>query len=178
LDGDAALVVLQGLDASDLGNVIVIAGLFGSMVRDSDEEAHADAIAVASGDEIKAVAGNIFCGSGIDEGGFARIGRTHKEGLADLDAARAASFLLAPGRDLHTLSEHDRSGSEELGLGIVLKRIVRGALGAGPAEGGGDALVSEAFNAMKARSIGRSGKGEHRGLVHGGQAAGGVGRVQ
>ena len=103
MNSDATLIVFEGFDAGYLGDVFLVVRFLGGMVGESNEDAHAHPIRIAPCNEIKAVPGDILCCAGVEKGGFAGIGRANQDGLADLDAARAASFLLAPRRGLHIL---------------------------------------------------------------------------
>ena len=95
MDGDAAVTVGQIFDAGDLAEVLEIVRLSGEVIGKSDEDAHACTISLVLGEEVDAVAGNVFGGGGFLEVGIVRIGRTHFEGLADADAAAAPAFLLS-----------------------------------------------------------------------------------
>ena len=95
LDADAAVAVGQVFDAGNLAEILEIVRSSGEVIGKSDEDAHACPIRLVLGEEIDAVAGNVFGGGGLLEVGVVRIGRTHFEGLADADAAAAPTFLLS-----------------------------------------------------------------------------------
>jgi len=95
LDGDAAVAVGQIFDAGDLTDVLLIERITGKVKGKRDEEAHAFVETFVFGEEVDAVAGDVFGGGGLLEVGIARIGRAHFERLADADAAAAPAFLLS-----------------------------------------------------------------------------------
>lgn len=93
LNGDAAVAVRQILDAGDLAEVLEIVRIAGKVIGNRDEEAHAFAIGFVFGEEVNAVAGDVFGSGGLLEVGVVRIGRAHFEGLADANAAAAPTFI-------------------------------------------------------------------------------------
>lgn len=95
LDGDAAVAVGQIFDAGDLADVLLIERINGKVKGKRDEKAHAFVETFVFGEEVDAVAGDVFGGVGLLEVGIARIGRAHFERLADADAAAAPAFLLS-----------------------------------------------------------------------------------
>jgi len=94
LDGDAALAVWEIFDASDLADVFVIERILGNVKGERDEQAHANIENQVLGEEVDAIARDVFGGGGFLEMGIARIGRANLEGLANADAAAAATLLL------------------------------------------------------------------------------------
>ena len=95
LDGDAAVAVGQILDAGDLADVLLIERITGNVKGNRKEETHAFVKTFVLGEEVDAVAGDVFGGGGLLEVGIARVGRAHFERLADADAAAAPAFLLS-----------------------------------------------------------------------------------
>ena len=95
LDGDTAVAVGQIFDAGDLADVLLIERITGKVKGNRKEEAHTFAKTFVFGEEVDAVAGDVFGGGGLLEVGIARIGRAHFERLADADAAAAPAFLLS-----------------------------------------------------------------------------------
>jgi len=94
LDGDAEVAVGEFFNAGDLADVFVIERILGRVIGERDEEAHTFVEDRVFGEEIDAVAGDVFCGGGFLEVRIARIRRAHLEGLADANAAAAPAFLL------------------------------------------------------------------------------------
>jgi len=94
LNGDAAAAVGEIFDAGDLAEVLEIVRCTGEVIGERDEEAHAYTIRLILGEEVDALAGNIFGRGGFLEMGVVRIGRTDPEGLADANAAAPPTFLL------------------------------------------------------------------------------------
>jgi len=95
LDGDAAAAVGEVFDAGDLAEVLEIVRSTGKVIGERDEEAHAYTISLVRGEEVNAIAGDVFGSGGLLEVGIMRIGRTHPEGLTDANAAAAPTFLLS-----------------------------------------------------------------------------------
>jgi hypothetical protein len=95
LDGDAAVAVGQIFDAGDLADVLLIERITGKVKGKRDEEAHAFVETFVFGEEVDAVARDVFGGGSLLEMGITRIGRAHFERLADADAAAAPAFLLS-----------------------------------------------------------------------------------
>jgi len=93
LDADAEVAVGQNFDAGDLAEVLDIMRMAREVIGKGDEDAHACTIRFVFGEEVDAVAGNVFGGGGLLEGVIVRIGRAHLEGLADMNAAAAPAFL-------------------------------------------------------------------------------------
>ena len=94
MNGDAAVAFGQIFDAGDLAEVLEIVRITGKVIGKRDEEAHAFVKRFVFGEEVNAVAGDVFGGGGLLEVGVVRIGRTHLEGLADANAAAAPTFRL------------------------------------------------------------------------------------
>ena len=95
LDGDAAAAVGQIFDAGDLADVLLVERITGKVKGKRDEEAHALVKSFVFGEEVDAVAGDVFGGGDLLEVVIARIGRAHFEGLADANAAVAPAFHLS-----------------------------------------------------------------------------------
>ncbi len=94
LDADAEVAVGQNFDAGDLAEVLDIMRIAREVIGKRDEDAHACTIRFVFGEKVDAVAGDVICGGGLLEGEIVRIGRAHLEGLADMNAAAAPTFLL------------------------------------------------------------------------------------
>jgi len=94
LNSDAAAAVGKILDAGDLAEVLEIVRSSGKVIGERDEEAHADTIRLIFGEEVNALARDVFGGGGLLEVGVVGIGRTDPKGLTDANAAAAATFLL------------------------------------------------------------------------------------
>jgi hypothetical protein len=95
LDGDAAFAVGQIFDPGDLADVLLIKRITREVKGKRDEEAHALVKGFVFGEEVDAIAGDVFGGGDLLEVGVARIGRAHFEGLADANAAVAPAFYLS-----------------------------------------------------------------------------------
>ncbi len=95
MDGDAASAVGEVFDAGDLADVLLVERITGNVIRKRDEDAHAFVEERVFGEEIDAIAGNVFGGGGILEVGIAGIGGADLEWLADANTAAAAALLLS-----------------------------------------------------------------------------------
>jgi len=94
LDADAEVAVGQNFDARNLAEVLDIMRIAREVIGKRDEDAHARTISFVFGEEVEAVAGDVIGGGDLLEGDIVRIGRAHLEGLADMNAAAAPTFLL------------------------------------------------------------------------------------
>jgi len=94
LNGDAAAAIGEIFDAGDLAEVLEIVRSTGKVVGERDEEAHADTIGLIFGEEVNALARDVFGSGGLLEVGIVGVGRTHPKGLTDANAAAAPTFLL------------------------------------------------------------------------------------
>jgi hypothetical protein len=94
LDCDAAAAVGQIIDARYLADILLIERITWKVKRDRDEETHAFVKTLIFGEEIDAVARDVFSGGGLLEMVIAWFGRAHFERLANADAAAAPPFLL------------------------------------------------------------------------------------